>query len=233
MRKLIGALFVAGLLVGSASAQGPGGRIYFDRAGNGGDETAAHPGATVKENPVLNGGGRLYIYWEFGGADQKVLSPNFNVEVDGGTINQAYYYNWQNVANLFGPRWNTAAPRPPVNNPGNVVEFKAGSIDKFAVKNDAVAQTFDTQYKHSDGSTILGYVDVSSGGQATVWFRVGTLGIAIQGGNQETPIRFGFGDASVRAGSRDRSSAADATIIPEPASLMLLGLGALALRRRS
>ena len=92
MRKLIGALTVAGLLVACANAQ-PGARIYFDEAGsvpgNQAEGDAPHPGVTAKINPSLFGGGRLYIYWEFGGANQNVFSPNYDIEIDGGTITNA------------------------------------------------------------------------------------------------------------------------------------------------
>ena len=104
MKKLLEVLVVAGLLVGYADAQGPGARIYFDLDGNvpmSQDENdAPHPGATAKENPVLVGAGRLYIYWEFGGTQQSVFSPNYDITVDDGSIIAAWNYNNTNMGNI-------------------------------------------------------------------------------------------------------------------------------------
>ena len=257
MKKLLGVLFVAGMLVGYASAQGAGGRMYFDLAGNvpGNQEEndAPHPGATAKVNPELpDGGGRLYIYYEFGAANQTVLSPNYDIEIDNGVIENAWNYNNTNIGGIGFTRWEPLGDPPadyavepwnfpggPANNPtavgGPVVSFTSAAIIAFGLKNDAAHQGLDNQLAIGDGpfgSTLLGYVDVSSPSTASVWFRIGELGFAILGGNEDTPIHLGFFDEPVRAGSTDRSTMADATIIPEPASLMLLGLGALALRRR-
>ena len=86
MRKLLCALFVAGLLGASANAQDPLYRVFLDTSGNRGD-AAPHPGSGTLSygNPELPaGGGRLYIYGEFQSGDQTILSPNFDVTIDGG-----------------------------------------------------------------------------------------------------------------------------------------------------
>ena len=253
MRKLIGALTVAGLLVACANAQGPGARIYFDEAGsvpgNQAEGDAPHPGVTAKINPSLFGGGRLYIYWEFGGANQNVFSPNYDIEIDGGTITNAWNYNNTDIGGIGFTRWEPLGGDPPTdyavepwnfpggpdNNPtavnGPSVSFTSAAIVAFGLNNDAAHQGLDNQLAIGDGpfgSTLLGFVDVvenEPGVLATVWLAVGKQGLP-------DPIFFGFGDGPVPPGER-RSSMADATInIPEPAGLMLMGLGVLVLRRR-
>ena len=222
MKNLLGALVVAGLLVGYANAQGPGARIYFDLEGNvpsnQAEGNAPHPGATAKENPVLVGTGRLYIYWEFGAASQNVFSPNYDITIDGGTIIWAWNYNNTNMHNFT--RWEPLG-RPvtdyavePWNFPGgpafnptagtNPISFTSAAIVAFGLANDAGHQGLDNQLAIGDGpfgSTLLGYVDVAAEGLATVWLTVGRQGIAIQGGGPDTPINFGFGDDPVPAGS--------------------------------
>jgi hypothetical protein len=85
-----------------------------------------------------------------------------------------------------------------------------------------------------DDSTYLGYVDfLANGGTSSVYFAVGQAGITRQGGTTADNVFFGAGDAALHGNQfGQRSAVADATITPEPASLLLLGLAGLALRRR-
>ena len=262
MRKLIGILTVAGLLAGYANAQGPGARIYFDLGGstpgNQAESDAPHPGATAKINPIgdsTDGPVRLYIYWEFGGANQNVFSPNYDIEVDDGHITNAWNYNNTNIGGIGFTRWEPLGGDPPTdygvepwnfpggpdNNPtavnGPSVSFTSAAIIAFGLANDAAHQGLDNQLAIGDGefgSTLLGYVDVvADAAEATVWMTVGVQGIAIEGGGPNDRIFFGFLDDPVSAGDSGRRTAIqEATVIPEPASLMLLGLGVLVLRRR-
>ncbi len=241
MKKLIATLFI-GSLVAAASAQNTG-RLFFDTAGNGGNQSAPHPGGLALTNPQVNGSSaRFYIYWQFGrapGQGQNVLGLNYNVEVVGGALTAAYNYQ-PTIDVVSQPRWQNVpgnpAPNPSVNPGGASQAFTAVNINAFGLKNDAAAVALDQGYDDAaSNSTILGYVDVRRDApRADVYLTVHTLGIAIQGGTPNDDIYMGFGDNPVKAGGmpNTRTSIADASVVPEPASLMLLGLGALALRRR-
>ncbi|MEE9131769.1 MAG: hypothetical protein V3T84_17290 [Phycisphaerales bacterium] len=240
--------------VKGANAQGSVGRIYFDLDGNvpgaQNENDAPHPGVTAKENPMLDGGGRLFIYWEFGGGNQNVLSPNYDITVDGGTITAAWNYNNTNIGGIGFTRWEQAGSPPtdyfvepwnfpggPAFNPtlvgGPLVSLTSASVAfSFGLNNDAAHQVFDNQLAFTDGpfgSTLLGYIDVSlDAGQssAEVFITVGQQGLAILGGGPATPIFFGFGDAPVGAGDVGiRTGIAEATIVSEPCPWDLDGSG--------
>ena len=239
MKNVFCSMVAVGLFAAGASAQtAPLYRIFLDTSGNAGSDAAPHPGSGTLSygNPNLpNGGGRLFIYGEFQLADQTVLSPNFDITVDGGTITGAWNYNGLGQDTLTGDRrWGVASPNPLVNPGGNTVSFTSGNIIHMGLKNGIFADNFDLQHDNTNrfGDTLLGYADVANdpGVEATVWITVGQQGFAILGGNQDSGVAFGFGDPSVRAGDVGRrTQIADATIVPEPAGFMLLGLGVLAL----
>lgn len=239
MKRTI-AVILAACLCGAASAET--GRLFFDLAGNGGNESAPHPGNLSMTNPDAGlHPARFYIYWEFGrpgGTDyQNVLGLNFNVEIDGGALTEAYYYNAD--IQPIGRRWNSVpgnpSPNPAVNPGGNAQRFTAIGISGVGLKNDNAAIALDQGYDAPSNTTILGYVDaVTTGPNTSLWFTVDRLGIAIQGGGPTDSIYMGFFDDPVPAGGSPgtRTSIADAYMTPEPATLLLFAAGAAALTRR-
>lgn len=237
-RTAISAIATSWLAAAPAAGQCTG-RLFFDLAGNGGVENAPHPGSLAMENPQLPpGGGRLYIYWEFGQtppSPQHWLAVNHDVTIDGGLIEEAF--NYQPIIPVFNqPRWQPVpgnpAPNPAIDPGGNTSRFTAVNINAFGLKNDAAAVHLDQGYDADSNTTILGYVDVIGDAGAAVWITVDELGVSIQGGCPDVAIYLGFGDGPVRR-SEFRSEMPEATIIPEPATAVILAVAALGLHPRS
>ena len=223
MKRVLRTLFAVGLFVAGANAQvDPLFRVFLDRSGNAGSNAAPHPGSGTLRygNPVLPiGGGRLYIYGEFQLEDQTILSPNFDITIDGGIITSAWNYNGPGQDTLTGDRrWDEAAPNPVINPGRNTVTFNATNLTHMGLKNGFYADFYDIQHDNTrgQGDTLLGYIDVE-GTVASIWLTVGKHQFAILGGGLDSPIAFGYGDASVLAGRVGvRTRIAEATIAACP-----------------
>ena len=218
MKQTLCTAIVVGMLVASTNAQPPCFRVFFDTEGSDGELGSHRPGDHVLGygNPVLPaGGGRLYIYGEFQFRDQTVVSPNYDIAVDGGVITDAWNYNEPGQDMLTGDyRWKAASPDPNMAT-GN---FTSVNLTHLGLKNGAFADVFDLQHDNTNGNgdTLLGYIDVTQDDptiQATVWLTICQQGFAILGCGPENLIAFGYGDAPVRAHVVGvRTEIADATI---------------------
>ncbi len=228
--KRFAVLTLAVLGTGGAAAQTTG-RLFFDLAGNGGNQSAPHPGGLAMTNPTVSSGGtRLYLYWEFGRSEgQNILTLNYNVTTDAGVITEAL--NYQPIIDIVSqPRWQNVpgnpAPNPAIDPGGNSARFTAHNINQFGLKNDAAARVLDQGYDDGTNTTILGYVDVDAPDFTAVWITVDSLGIS-----PLDQIYLGFGDEPLFPGIPDMRSRLPETFVPEPATLVLLALASLALVR--
>lgn len=232
MRKLLTIIAVAGL-AGAAFAQSDTFRFFFDKAGAA--EGSPNAGPSANENPTIVNSGTLYIYLMYGAAGQEFNSISLDFNVTGAaSITGVDVYNHPIVApsSPAGPRWNS------VDETG---DFDAFKITEFGAKNVG-NMSGDTHYttggfSGANGSTLLGKIDVTfTGGAgdpaAQIRMANGSLTNARVGGGNTDNVYFGFGDASTKNKVGRSSADPDAYVTPEPTTLALLGLGALALRRR-
>lgn len=254
MKKLLSVAFFAGLSVAMASAQDESFRFFFDTVGNDGTAQGARSAANLSfTNPNIAGSGRLFLYLQYGTANQDFSGNNMRIDITGGpaTLTGGSMYNHKSTTNL--DRWGTI-PNSTVT--AGVTSWEFGSVFKvgaagFGAKNVASNGTGapDVEDNHFDrtdggngfGTTLLGFVDVNSnGGNSNVFMQNGDSGSGGVTITSNDYVYFGFGDnaylnkkgAAHGGAGGDTLRTADATITPEPISLALLGLGALILRRR-
>lgn len=131
-------------------------------------------------------------------------------------------------------RWQTNSDFDGRTTSGSNINLVA--VTTFGAQGPALDDGWDSGdgFFEGNGDVYLGYVEVTGGAGTEVRLTVGTAGITREGGSPAADdVNFGWGDPSVRGNQFGTASVdADACIVPEPASLVLLGLGALALRRR-
>ena len=235
MSRLLGLLLAAALAAPVAAQRDPIGRLYFDHLGNDGAQNSPRSGPTAQENPQLpDGGGRLFVYWQFGHVDQLMHGVGVDIDISDGLITEAYYYNPVFLPGVW--RWGFVTPNPPSRPDAASVRYNGFDRGAVSLRNGAGFEAIDYQFDPHDGpfgSTLLGYIDVVNdpGRIAEAYFSGNGLGIAEVGGHDDDVVYFGFGDEAVNTRT-GISAIADATIVPEPGGLMLLCVGLAGLLRR-
>lgn len=247
MKHAVVALIALGLFVVPANAVGL--RVFFAPQGvgpgtalggvtptlavpQGGPYTPASPGRFYMWARLEGGNGNmLYLSWGVNiRATGNVNIVNFVPGVNGNIYN--YYngdtdvYRWQGYNN--GDYSATSLLN---------VRVMCGTAGYFGIRDKNYLNS-DLQWDPTTKSTLLGYLDVT-GSAGGLFYQVGDLGIIRSGGTWE-PVYFGFGDDALglMGNSKQLPTGSetgfllDAKIVPEPASLLLLGLTGLLLRRR-
>ena len=242
MKRLLWVLAGSALFAGPALAQDSAFRLYLAYEGVEGN-TPLSGISPAQRNPVLTSTGthRLYVWGQVIGAEtpQKYVSVGYNV-VTTGTARVIGASTW-NYTNILS-RWS-------VTNAGQLhgatlrnVRLAADPDAFFGVADNAGPGNFDQQYDPVTNSTVLGWIEVDDGlGPGSgIFLQIGDIGIirTTKLGNPGATwdvVYLGFGDenAGLMGNSFDMGSPiAEATIVPEPAGLLLLGLAGLAIRRR-
>lgn len=240
MKKFLGVL--AGLALTAGAAQAANLTLFFssdDPFAGTGRVSPTLPGgvavaaaATPLNSPTVGNpsvpGGRLHM-WVTGNPGDP--DPNvwngiaFNVVISGpATITGGGGLNITSGSPTFIRRWETGSDLTPPT-------FNFVAVTRTGAQFPPLVDGWD------DGvdAVYMGYLDfAANNGTSEVKFQVGNSGITRAGGSPTVDdVNFGAGDAALRGNQfGEVSTLADATITPEPTSLLLLGLAGLALRRR-
>jgi hypothetical protein len=203
----------------------------------------------------------LYVYAAYGTNNQSMSSVGLTINITGpGVFRSGSVYNhlcnpvnrWQTIPTASPVNGSTSWAW------GNVVKVGAGGYG--ARNNDSTGangasspgstgptQTADSHFRADDGSTFgttliaVAYIDNTSGvaetpgtASVSVKFANGASGNAGETVTAGDTVYFGFGDAGTQNKAGRTSASPDAYVYatPEPATLALIGLGVLALRRR-
>ena len=240
MKRHLCVLAGVALFVAPALAQDSAFRLYLSQQGVVGNTPLA--GITPDQaNPEIidptGGTHRLYVWAQVIGAEtpQEYVSVGYNVVTSGASqVTGASTWNYTNILT----RWS-------VTNGGQLgggtlhnVRLAEDPIGFFGVADNAGRGGFDLQFDPMTKSTVIGWIEVQGLGE--IFLQVGDIGIIRTNtlGNPNATwddVYLGFGDenAGLMGNSFDMGSPiADASIVPEPAGLLLLGLAGLAIGRR-
>ena len=226
MRKFIAAMMCFGLVATVASAGEL--QLYFSTTGAGDVVPPEYAAQVNLELPEA--GGSAYL-WAF--VNEGNIWNGLALESHGATATAGQMFNELFLGNM---RWEPA-PASDLDPVGDNYIFGFGvQTAGLGHAQEALADSLNMwdYYVPGTGGGHYLVAEYTYDGSAPVFLAPGLGGISLSGSNPgDNDIYFGFGDAPVADNDVGQESAvADLTFIPEPASLLLLGLAGLVLRRR-
>lgn len=221
MRKFIVAMMCLGMFVAVADA-GSTLHLYFSTTGPG---AGMPPEWAAQENPVLPAaGGTAYLWANVLAGD---LWNGVSLENHGALATGGEMYN-ATFPGGYGQRWQS----PPAS---DLDPADDQYIFGFAVQAPAfgLGHVLEGEGSYRVGQHYL-IATYDFDGSAPVFLAPGFGGISLSGaGPGENDVYIGFGDGPIPDNAIGvETDVADLTFIPEPASMLLLGLAGLLLRRR-
>ena len=224
MRKFIAAMMCFGLVATVATAGDL--QLYFSTTGAG---DVVPPEYAAQENPVLPAGPGTAYLWAFVNAGD--LWNGLSLENHGAAATGGEMINGPFLGTQL--RWEPS-PASDLDPAGDNYIFG------FSVQQNGLGSAlegYDATWLYYIAGTGGGHYLVAVydfDGSADVYLAPGEGGISLSGSNPgDSDIYLGFGDAPVPDNAMGQTSdVADLTFIPEPASMLLLALAGLVLRRR-
>lgn len=227
MKKLVAAFVCLGLLAGMATAQSNI-QLFFSESNTDPGAAAGNPIVDATGGPVTQ---TLYLWSAFNPATDIWNGLGLFVETTGDVVaDMGSTYQVSYFSGAFS-RWQTSPAQP--YNPEWAMGARGLGHNAAAVTSQGLNNPFDAALKTPAGFLLVGEITFT-GQNGDIFLGVGDGKITRRDGNPGADtVTFGAGDPPVIANVPGTVSASfDAQFIPEPASLLLLGLAGLALRRR-
>ncbi len=229
MRMSAKAMLAAGaLVVGMSAQQSDAARFFLSLTDDGG------AGPHV---PVVDVGfsGTVYIMAQLD-PGETIAAMGLSVHTNNPeaiSVSNAAIANPNHLV-VAGPRWNQTDVRAGDGTGAAVEELFGVQVggglraDRFVI---AGILLNDPLYNAESNSTVFGSFDLNVTGTGALWLSAGARGLPVGPNGLEQGALVGFGDDHAPNNNVGPSGNPD-LIVPEPASMALVGLGALAMLRR-
>ena len=241
MTKAVSAVVVLLLVAGSADA---GITFFLSDKGLGEGATVANPSVTL---PNVGATTSLYI-WAI--PDEKVIGTGMNlISIDSAILEATAVELYNPVYDIvFGPplnmtleykRWKSPVGTGAMGDLWTNMNAVAISVDENVTGLDPDFSGADPMYDAVAGAWLFGRVDVeaTAEGSTDLYLTVSSNFIApAVGFGADLPVWFGAGETSALHGESvdvlSEFADGSVTVVPEPVTLSILGLGVLGLLRR-
>ena len=187
------------------------GLAYTATVGGGGD-FLAYAAAAIPDGPMTElEPGTAYVWVEFVGETPGAKLQGLHLGYSGPVGQWASYKGDGGVPTFM--RWQGAA-EPYASGTGGTLPINHVAVTSWGIQNMDLGPADFMTYTNGEGhvTALLGAVEFTDAGEAGMY--LGDLGVSYSGAPDPEVVLYG------------------ATIIPEPASLLLLGLAGLLIRRR-